>query len=157
MNEGLTPAQLNQRDIDRLRSYRELLDFYHGRHWEGHARWGETRLTFNYAKVIIDKITSYLMSGVTLAVDPVTDSADARASAQRAKQALNQVYEGNNLAQLILRPRLTAPSSATAVSRLSGTRRRKGSRLLHPTSRASMPGGWAMIPHGCGAWPLNIT
>ena len=79
MNEGLTPAQLNQRDIDRLRSYRELLDFYQGRHWEGHARWGETRLTFNYAKVIIDKITSYLMSGVTLAVDPVTDSAEARA------------------------------------------------------------------------------
>jgi hypothetical protein len=100
MNEGLTPAQLNQRDIDRLRSYRELLDFYHGRHWEGHARWGETRLTFNYAKVIIDKITSYLMSGITLAVDPVTDSAEARASAQRAEQALNQVYEENNLAQL---------------------------------------------------------
>jgi hypothetical protein len=100
MNEGLTPAQLNQRDTDRIRGYRELLDFYHGRHWEGHARWGETRLTFNYAKVIIDKITSYLMSGVTLAVDPVSDSAEARASAQRAEQALNQVYEDNNLAQL---------------------------------------------------------
>ncbi len=100
MNEGLTPTQLNQRDTDRLRGYRELLDFYHGRHWEGHARWGETRLTFNYAKVIIDKITSYLMSGVTLAVDPVSDSAEARASAQRAEQALNQVYEDNNLAQL---------------------------------------------------------
>ncbi|MBN1862759.1 MAG: phage portal protein [Dehalococcoidales bacterium] len=100
MNEGLTPAQLNQRDIDRLRSYRELLDFYHGRHWEGHARWGETRLTFNYAKVIIDKITSYLMSGITLAADPVADSDEARAGAQRAEQALNQVYEDNNLAQL---------------------------------------------------------
>jgi hypothetical protein len=75
INEGLTPAQLNKHDIDRLRSYRELLDFYHGRHWESHARWDETHLTFNYAKVIIDKITSYLMSGVTLAVDPVSDEA----------------------------------------------------------------------------------
>ncbi len=100
MNEGFTPSQLNQRDIDRLRSYKELLDFYHGQHWEGYPRFGETRLTFNYAKVIIDKITSYLMSGITLAVDPLTDSAEARDSAQRAEQALYQVYEDNNLAQL---------------------------------------------------------
>lgn len=79
MNEGFTPPQLDKRDIDRLQSYRELLNFYHGQHWEGYPRYGETRLTFNYAKVIIDKITSYLMSGLTFAVDPTVDSAEARA------------------------------------------------------------------------------
>ena len=100
MNEGFTPSQLDKRDIDRLRSYRELLDFYHGQHWEGYPRRGETRLTFNYAKVIIDKITSYLMSGITFAVEPATDSAEARATAQRAEQALYRVYEANNLEQL---------------------------------------------------------
>ena len=40
----------------RIRGYHELLHFYHGEHWEGYPRWGETRLTFNYAKVIIDKV-----------------------------------------------------------------------------------------------------
>lgn len=77
MNEGFTPSQLDTRDIDRLQSYRELLNFYHGQHWEGYPRYGETRLTFNYAKVIIDKITSYLMSGLTFAVDPTMDSVEA--------------------------------------------------------------------------------
>ena len=32
MNEGFTPPQLDNCDIDRLRSYRELLDFYHGQY-----------------------------------------------------------------------------------------------------------------------------
>jgi len=100
MNEGFTPTQLNQRDISRLQGYKELLDFYHGQHWEGYARRGEKRLTFNYAKVIIDKTTSYLMSGINFAVDAVSDSDEARATAQRAEQALYRVYEDNSLEQL---------------------------------------------------------
>jgi len=100
MNEGFTPSQLNHRDIERLKGYKELLDFYHGQHWEGYPRRGEKRLTFNYAKVIIDKITSYLMSGTTSAVDAAEDSDEARTRAQRAERALYQVYEDNNLEQL---------------------------------------------------------
>ena len=68
MSDGFTPSQLINRDINRLKGYKELLDFYHGRHWEGYARRGEKRLTFNYTKVVIDKITSYLMSGITFTV-----------------------------------------------------------------------------------------
>jgi len=100
MNEGFRPSELNKHDTDRLRGYDELLNFYHGQHWEGHARWGETRLTFNYAKVIIDKLTSYLMSGINFAVDPIEDTPEARASARRAEQALYRVYEANSLEQL---------------------------------------------------------
>jgi len=92
--------QLARRDMDRIRGYRDFLDVYHGRHWEGRAVRGEKRLTFNYAKVFIDKITSYLMSGVNFAVDAVEDSDEARARAQKAEQALYQVYEANNLEQL---------------------------------------------------------
>ncbi len=100
MNENFIPTQLTRRDSDRLKGYKELLDFYHGRHWEGYARRGEKRLTFNYAKVVIDKVTSYLMSGINFAVDAIEDSAEARTRAQRAEQALYQVYEDNNLEQL---------------------------------------------------------
>jgi hypothetical protein len=40
------------------------------------------------------------MSGVTLAVDPVEDSDEARTRAQKAEKALYQVYKDNNLEQL---------------------------------------------------------
>ena len=100
MNGGFIPTQLAHRDLDRLKKYKELLDFYHGRHWEGYAKRGEKRLTFNYAKVVIDKVTSYLMSGINFGVDAVEDSDEARARAQRAESALYQVYQDNNLEQL---------------------------------------------------------
>jgi hypothetical protein len=102
MNETSIITQLNRLDIDRLRGYRELLDFYHGRQWESRERRGEKRLTFNYAKVFTDKVTSYLMSGINFAVDAIEDSDEAKASAQRAEAALRQVYDDNNLEQLDL-------------------------------------------------------
>ncbi len=100
MSEGFNPAELTRRDTDRLKSYKEHLDFYHGVHWEGRERRGEKRLTFNYAKVFVDKVTSYLMSGTNFAVDSVEDSDEARVKAQKAEAALYQVYEDNSLEQL---------------------------------------------------------
>ncbi len=100
MNETSIPTQLTRRDMDRFRGYKELLDFYNGQHWAGRAVRGEKRLTFNYAKVFIDKVTSYLMSGLNFAVEPVEDSEEAKQRAQRAEQALYQTYEQNNLEQL---------------------------------------------------------
>jgi hypothetical protein len=102
MDKTSIAAQLNRLDIERLRGYRELLDFYHGQQWEGRERWGEKRLTFNYTKVFVDKITSYLMSGINFAVDAVEDSDEARDKARSAEVALRQVYQDNNLEQLDL-------------------------------------------------------
>jgi len=101
MNENMA-TQLARMDLDRIRGYRELLDFYEGRQWVGRERWGERRLIFNYAKVFVDKITSYLMSGISFAVEAAADSDEARARAQKAEKALYRVYEDNNLEQLDL-------------------------------------------------------
>jgi hypothetical protein len=65
------PHHLSRLDLDRIKVYTTLLDFYHGTHWEGMPRRRERRLTFNYAKVFIDKLTSYLMSGLSIAIDPL--------------------------------------------------------------------------------------
>lgn len=71
MNKAFSPVELNRRDISRIKGYQQLLDFYHGIHWEGREWWGEKRLTFNYARVFIDKVTSYLMSFLLKAAQPI--------------------------------------------------------------------------------------
>jgi len=100
MTEDFKPASLARRDADRMRRYRELLDIYKGVQWQGRERQGEKRLTFNYARVTVDKITSYLMSGVKIVGDPEDESARAKEDARRAEQALQRVYEENGLEQL---------------------------------------------------------
>ncbi len=55
MNETSIISQLANRDGERLRGYKDLLDFYQGKHWSARGeRWGEKRLTFNYARAFID-------------------------------------------------------------------------------------------------------
>jgi hypothetical protein len=101
MNEVIH-SQLDRLDTERMSGYKRLLDFYYGIQWVGRERWGERRLTFNYAKVFIEKITSYLMSGISYAVEPVDDSDKAKNNASRAVSALYQVYGDNYLEQLDL-------------------------------------------------------
>jgi hypothetical protein len=94
------PFQISPADAERFRRYRRYLDFYRGEQWSERRRWSEKQLTFNYARVFVDKITSYLMSGAGLTVEAVFDTPADRALAEQAEKLLAQVYEENNLAQL---------------------------------------------------------
>jgi len=100
MADSFKPADLARLDNARLRRYRELLDIFQGLQWQGRERPGEKRLTFNYARVVIDKLTSYLMSGMKIIVDPAGDTAEAAEKARRAETLLRRVYEDNGLEQL---------------------------------------------------------
>lgn len=100
MNESSLAQQLARRDLERMKNYRERLDFYHGIQWEGRPVRSEKRLTFNYSKVFIDKIASYLVSGMSFAVDPLTDSPTDRAKSQYAETVLLKVYVDNKLEEL---------------------------------------------------------
>lgn len=102
MMKETIPSQLPRLDTERMRRYHELLEFYYGTQWEGRQRRGDRRLVFNYAKVFVEKITSYLMTGINFAVEPVEDSEEARTRAGKAEQALYRVYESNHLEQLDL-------------------------------------------------------
>src|SRR3990172_4836065 len=123
---------LNQRDSERIKGYKELLDFYHGVHWAGREKWGEKRLTFNYARVFIDKITSYLMSGVSVVVEPDGDSAEAAASARRAEDALHRVYEDNNLEQLDLETEVDCAIMGDACYKVTWDAQAKQVRVTTP-------------------------
>lgn len=87
-------------DGSRQRAYRENLAFYRGAQWQGPARGRERRLVFNYARTLIEKTTSYLMSGLSFVVDPADDTAESAARARASERALQAVAEANNLAQL---------------------------------------------------------
>jgi hypothetical protein len=132
MDKNSVISQLNRRDIDRLRGYRERLDFYHGRQWQGRERWGEKRLTFNYAKVFIDKVSSYLMSQVSFAVDAVEDSSEAEAKARKAEAALHQVYQENNLEQLDLETEIDCAVLGDAAYKVSWDSQAKKVRVTAP-------------------------
>ena len=94
------PDQIRQMDVDRLRRYAEHLAFYGGDQWPAANRRQSRRLVFNYAKAIVDKTASYMMSGLHFAVDPVDDTPAAAARARAAERALAEVYDQNQLDQL---------------------------------------------------------
>jgi len=91
------PLQLSQRDRERLRRYKENLDFYDGKQWPGQPRQRERRLTYNYARAFVDKVTSYLMVGFDFAADPPSDTPEGHQLARRTEAMLRTVYEDNNL------------------------------------------------------------
>lgn len=100
MQELAVPQQIARMDQDRLRAYRENLDFYNGRQWPGATRRPERRLTFNYTRAFIDKMVSYLIGSVSLSMEPWDSSPGAEARARQAQEALRQVSLDNNLEQL---------------------------------------------------------
>jgi len=109
---SFNPSQLARMDSTRLAAYRTNLDFYQGNHWPTTSP--ARQLVFNYAKVSIDKVTSFLMQGLGFACYPnPTNSTNPinsinsknsinslNARTRRAEQLLRQVYEDNNLQQL---------------------------------------------------------
>ena len=95
------PAQLARMDFLRRRDYRENLRFYYGLQWPyQRINQKRRRLVFNYAKTIIEKVTSYLMTGLTFAVDPDDESEAAKARARATEALLRHVYAEQDLALL---------------------------------------------------------
>ncbi len=93
-----SPRGLASRDTKRLAGYRQHLDFYNGIQWQERSR--HRQLVFNYTRVAIDKVTSYLMHGFNMMCIPGDDTDGARERARRAEAVLYDVYDKNHLAQL---------------------------------------------------------
>src|SRR5947199_1563724 len=91
------PQMFSSADATRIAGYRALLDFYSGLQWEGLPAPNERRLTFNYARVFVNKAASYLMGkGVSFAVDGPDEQ--GKQAARQAESLLREVYTRNSLA-----------------------------------------------------------
>ncbi len=84
---------------DRQRRYREVLEFYQGRQWLGSRR-EDKRLTFNYAAAVVDKLTAYLMNGLSVRAVAIDDNAESRTRAVRAQKLLDKTRRDNSLDRL---------------------------------------------------------
>ncbi|MPZ23751.1 MAG: phage portal protein [Dehalococcoidia bacterium] len=91
------PEQVRILDMARRQRYAENLAFYQGEQWETARDRRRRRLTFNYARAMVDKVTSYLMGRLQFSV-PLDAGDHDRARA--TERALVEVYEDNALAQL---------------------------------------------------------
>lgn len=92
------PQSLAQLDRSRFADYKANLDFYNGEQWPERSK--NRQLVFNYAKIAIDKVTSYLMEGLNFACEAVEDSEPAKELARTAEQVIYDVYAQNNLQEL---------------------------------------------------------
>jgi len=93
------PGQLATLDRQRLRDYQANLDFYAGRQWPVQRRnMRARRLTFNYARTIVDKTASFFLAGNSFTVDP--EGAAGAAAAGRREHVLRAIAEANDLEAL---------------------------------------------------------
>jgi hypothetical protein len=99
--------QLSQLDRSRFSAYKANLDFYNGEQWADPSSTGRIKnrqLVFNYAKIAIDKITSYLMEGLNFACEPsgnqTSNINSQKDAARKAEQVIYDVYNQNNLQEL---------------------------------------------------------
>lgn len=92
---------LDQMDRARLSAYRANLDFYNGTQWSERSRYRQ--LVFNYVKIAVDKVTSYLMNELNFACDAVAGENKNQSMPEMAKKAedlLYLVYDQNNCSEL---------------------------------------------------------
>lgn len=90
------PSILAQRDTDRLRRYREYLDYHEGRRGAPPRRGRERALVFNYARSIVEKGASYLVTDHR----PRVTAAASDAIASEAERVLAETWDANDLARL---------------------------------------------------------
>jgi hypothetical protein len=90
------PTDLVNLDKDRLAAYKLNLDFYNGNQWLQSVL--KRKLVLNYAKITIDKITSFMMKELNYSLQPLPGI-----NATIAKQAEDLIYtvlEQNNVHEL---------------------------------------------------------
>jgi hypothetical protein len=113
------PSDLNNLDRERFASYKASLDFYNGIQWEKQSRYRQ--LVLNYAKITVDKVTSFLMNEINYSFDPLPGAGAApsaktaaiapqpqfnaftpaeRAAAKQAEDLIYTVLEQNNAQEL---------------------------------------------------------
>ena len=126
------PSALDRRDTERRERYRRNLSFYNGKHWPGRARGRERRLTFNYAKAAVEKVTSYLLADIRSTVPPLDASPEEQERARRAERLLADIAETNSLDQLDFDTEIDTAVLGDGAYKITWDDERGGIRITTP-------------------------
>jgi hypothetical protein len=135
------PQSLANMDKDRMGAYKANLDFYEGSQWAERSR--NRQLVFNYVRIAVDKVTSYLTQGLNFACDPVSDSVSDKQVAQEAEKLLYHVYQDNNLQELDYETEIDAAILGDGCYKVTYDNTEKRIRVTSPDV------------HGLYAWHLG--
>jgi len=126
------PSSLDKHDSERREQYRRNLAFYNGEHWSGRTRGRERRLTFNYAKAAVEKVTSYLMADIRSTVPPVDSSPEEQERARQAERLLADISEVNSLDQLDFDSEIDTAVLGDGAYKITWDEGRGGVRITTP-------------------------
>ncbi|MFA5401147.1 MAG: phage portal protein [Dehalococcoidia bacterium] len=87
---------LAQLDRDRFSAYKAALDFYNGAQWERTSK--NRQLVFNYSRISVDKITSYLMNELNFSFEALPGGKPDLA--KQAEDLIYLVHDQNNAQEL---------------------------------------------------------
>jgi hypothetical protein len=124
------PQSLAQLDRARFSAYRSSLDFYNGTQWRETSK--NRQLVFNYARIAVDKVTSYLMQGLNFACDPLEATGQSKATAREAENVIYQVYGQNSLQELDYETELDAAILGDGCYKVTWDVREKRIRVTAP-------------------------
>jgi hypothetical protein len=128
------PGVLTTADEARIAGYGRALAFYNGQQWPAPQRREESRLTLNYARVLVRKTASYVFPGpVSHAVLPDDDGATTGADAGRANTAerlLAATASALDLARLDLALAIDAAVLGDAALKVTWDARRGQPRVV---------------------------
>ncbi len=134
------PDALDGQDTARMNRYRTYLDFYAGEQWTGRRRAGETRLTFNYARTLVQKSASYLFPRpVTFNV--IADGDEQTEAVSRAERALNGVYARHDQHTIDFQSALDSAVLGDGAFKVTWSARR-GTPLVVPVDPATLWAWW---------------
>jgi len=154
MMTDFAPSQLARMDSQRLANYRANLDFYNGSQWPTTSR--HRQLVFNYARVSVDKVTSFLTQGLGFACYPSEGTDELKARVRKAELLLRQVYDQNNLGQLDYETEIDAAILGDGCYKVIWDSGENRIRVTAPMSPVSSPGGSVMTSPECGGSPRGI-
>ena len=100
--EAAPARQLDAMDRDRLRRYREYLEWYEGKRGAPPARGRDRVLNFNYARAVVEKGAAYLVTDHRPTVTATDGDADTRRRESAAQRALDEAWDANDLVRLDL-------------------------------------------------------
>ncbi len=129
---AFVPSSLDRRDSERRDRYRRNLAFYNGDHWPGRARGRERRLTFNYARAAVEKVTSYLVADIRSTVPPEDASPEAQERARHTERLLADIAETNSLDQLDFDTEIDTAVLGDGAYKITWDEERGGVRITAP-------------------------